>query len=278
MSAIGIVACPAQVHRESGGSADGRRRAGIMMVVAGLAVMAPLKAQVPPTQEPAVVIEGIVADPVTKERLLAKLREVYGSGRVVDRIQVEAIATPPNWGEYAEAMISGALRQVSRGTLEVDGKSVRIRGEVGSVQQRDEVANRLALASNMSYTVTSALRVGSRQTELDQTLANRIIEFRSGSATLTEVGTRILDEMRVPMARMGVAKFLVVGHTDSVGPREQNLHLSKARAGAVKAYLVSHGLAADAIMVEGNGPDQPVADNATVEGRARNRRIEIRIR
>jgi len=69
----------------------------------------------------------------------------------------------------------------------------------------------------------------------------------------------------------------VIGHTDNTGTREANLALSLARAGAVRSYLAAKGIAAASIAVAGAGPDQPLADNASAEGRARNRRIEFRV-
>lgn len=233
-------------------------------------------AQEAPTQRP-VVAEGVVADQATKGRILEKLRSVYGSERVVDRIQVEAIATPPNWGEYVAGMITPGLQRVSAGQLEVNGQSVRIGGQVANEQQRQQVASDLSLASNTAYTVTNSLKLGaSEQSVLDQTLANRIIEFRSGSAQLTPLGAGILDEMVSKMAQMQ-ARFLIVGHTDDVGERESNLALSRARAQAVKTYLVSKGIAAGRMDVLGKGPDEPVVANDSPDGRARNRRIEFKI-
>jgi len=233
-------------------------------------------AQEAATERP-VVAEGVVADQATKARILEKLRGVYGNERVVDRIQVQAIATPPNWGEYVAGMITPGLQRVSAGQLEINGQSVRIGGQVANEQQRQQVASDLSLASNTAYTVTNGLKLGaSDQSVLDQTLANRIIEFRSGSAQLTPLGAGILDEMVSKMAQMQ-ARFLIVGHTDDVGNRESNLELSRARALAVKNYMVSKGIAAGRMDVLGKGPDEPVVANDSPDGRARNRRIEFKI-
>lgn len=246
------------------------------LVLAALLPLSTAIAQQAPTQRP-VVAEGVVADQATKARILEKLHSVYGQDRIVDRIQVEAIATPPNWGEYVAGMITPGLQRVSAGQLEINGQSVRISGQVGNEQQRQQVASDLSLASNTAYTVTNALKLGaSDQSVLDQTLANRIIEFRSGSAQLTPLGASILDEMVAKMAQMQ-ARFLIVGHTDDVGNRESNLALSRARALAVKNYLVAKGIAAQRMDVLGKGPDEPVVGNDTDQGRARNRRIEFKI-
>lgn len=69
--------------------------------------------------------------------------------------------------------------------------------------------------------------------------------------------------------------MVVEGHTDSRGPRDFNLELSQRRAEAVRDYLVSKGVPGDLFTVEGLGPDRPVASNATPDGRANNRRVEI---
>ena len=68
----------------------------------------------------------------------------------------------------------------------------------------------------------------------------------------------------------------VAGHTDSVGAESYNQSLSERRAKAVKSYLVERGIDADRLTVRGYGESEPVADNATKEGRAENRRVELR--
>ena len=71
-------------------------------------------------------------------------------------------------------------------------------------------------------------------------------------------------------------KIQIIGHTDSSGSRSTNLALSQARADAVRDYLADKGLPVSRFEAMGVGPDQPVATNATPEGRAKNRRIEFR--
>ena len=71
--------------------------------------------------------------------------------------------------------------------------------------------------------------------------------------------------------------IIAVGHTDSVGSDGYNQKLSMRRSQAVKAYLVSKGIDKTRIYTEGKGEKQPVADNKTPEGRAKNRRVEIEV-
>ncbi len=69
--------------------------------------------------------------------------------------------------------------------------------------------------------------------------------------------------------------IVVYGYTDSVGTRENNVALSQMRAQSVRDYLVGKGLPPDLVTPRGGGPDDPVSDNASIEGRAQNRRVEI---
>ncbi len=68
---------------------------------------------------------------------------------------------------------------------------------------------------------------------------------------------------------------IVNGYTDNVGTRENNMDLSQRRAESVRNYLVSKGLPQDLITAKGDGPDSPVSENDSIEGRAQNRRVEI---
>jgi OOP family OmpA-OmpF porin len=70
---------------------------------------------------------------------------------------------------------------------------------------------------------------------------------------------------------------IATGHTDSVGTDAYNQKLSVRRADAVKKYLVSKGIADNRIQIEGKGESQPVADNKTDDGRAKNRRVQIEV-
>jgi OmpA-OmpF porin, OOP family len=73
------------------------------------------------------------------------------------------------------------------------------------------------------------------------------------------------------------AKLQVTGHTDNVGMRDVNIKLGQGRANFAKNYLIKNDIAADKIISNSKGPDQPIADNATEEGKAKNRRTEIKI-
>jgi OOP family OmpA-OmpF porin len=225
-----------------------------------------------------IVVSGTVADDASKAFLLARLRAVYGNERVVDQLAVGRVSAPPNWNEHVARLIGPNLKLVTRGQLQVDGNSVSLRGDVASEAQKQQIAGELATNLDASYTVNNGLRVAvSEQGMLDAALANRIIEFESGKATLADSGKAILDQMSAVLMRLKDKKVEVIGHTDNAGSRAGNLSLSQARAEAVKAYVAGRGVKPEMVSVSGEGPDRPVADNRTPEGRARNRRIEFKV-
>jgi OOP family OmpA-OmpF porin len=225
-----------------------------------------------------IVVAGTVADDASKASLLARLRALYGTDRVVDQLTVGRVAMPPNWNERVGKLVGPNLKLISRGQLQVDGTSVSLRGDVASDEQRTRIASDIASALDPSYTVNNGLRVAvSEQGILDAALADRIIEFESGKATLADSGKAILDQMSVALLRLKDKKVEVIGHTDNAGSHAGNISLSQARAEAVKAYVIGRGVQPDLVAVSGEGPDRPVADNRTPEGRARNRRIEFKV-
>ena len=86
-----------------------------------------------------------------------------------------------------------------------------------------------------------------------------------------------LQELAVRLQRYNVEVVIVVGHTDSVGTDAYNMKLGDRRAQAVKNFLVAQGMEHNRIYTESKGEKQPVADNKTKEGRAKNRRVEIEV-
>lgn len=100
--------------------------------------------------------------------------------------------------------------------------------------------------------------------------------FDTNSAKLRSSSFAKLDEVVEFAGKYKDAQLDVTGHTDNRGTKAYNQGLSERRAASVKAYLVKKGVAASRITTKGYGFEQPVADNKTAEGRAQNRRVEIR--
>jgi outer membrane protein OmpA-like peptidoglycan-associated protein len=101
------------------------------------------------------------------------------------------------------------------------------------------------------------------------------VNFESGSSNLTAEARNVLRTVANQLLVAENIRLRIVGYTDNTGNAQFNRRLSQDRADAVKNFLVSNGIQANRLLTEGRGADQPIADNSTDSGRARNRRIEF---
>ena len=101
--------------------------------------------------------------------------------------------------------------------------------------------------------------------------------FDFDKSVIKPEGKAKLDDLVGKIKDINLEVIIAVGHTDSIGSDSYNQKLSVARSEAVKAYLVSKGIEKNRVYTEGKGEKQPVADNKTAEGRAKNRRVEIEV-
>jgi OOP family OmpA-OmpF porin len=101
--------------------------------------------------------------------------------------------------------------------------------------------------------------------------------FDFDKAVLKPEGKAKLDDLVGKVKDINLEVIIAVGHTDATGPDGYNQKLSIRRSEAVKAYLVSKGIEKSRVYTEGKGEMQPVADNKTRDGRAKNRRVEVEV-
>lgn len=104
------------------------------------------------------------------------------------------------------------------------------------------------------------------------------ISFDTGSAAIKPQLRAVLDPFANSLRDDPSARLMIVGHTDNTGSDAINNPLSVERAQSVRDYLVTRGVAAQRVDTAGRGEREPVADNATEAGRAKNRRVEIFLR
>jgi OmpA-OmpF porin, OOP family len=104
------------------------------------------------------------------------------------------------------------------------------------------------------------------------------VQFATGSSQILPVSFGLLDEVAKVLADNPQIELLQIdGHTDSTGTAAVNRKLSQQRAESVMSYLGSKGVAGGRMKAKGFGPDKPIADNSTDEGKEKNRRVEFNI-
>lgn len=153
-----------------------------------------------------------------------------------------------------------------------------------SVVPYDDVVNTKyleALLSKATTTVKADVAVYTPTAQVTGTFSKKAysIEFNSGKASFTGEAAATLDELLNQLAVSGLA-IQIDGHTDNVGNSDANLKLSKARAEAVKNFLISNAgssFPSERVRTRGFGDTTPIADNASPAGRAKNRRVEVKL-
>src|SRR5690606_16985533 len=105
----------------------------------------------------------------------------------------------------------------------------------------------------------------------------KTILFDLGKATIKDESAKVLNDIIGILNEYPNAKFTIDGHTDSSGSNSLNQRLSEERAGAVKVYLIEHGISTNRLESHGYGEDKPITSNSTRAGRAQNRRVEINL-
>lgn len=119
--------------------------------------------------------------------------------------------------------------------------------------------------------------VDSRGCELEGEYVLEGVNFESNSDRLLPGATGILDDVVATLKRYPEIRFEVAGHTDSDGSEAYNEGLSARRAQTVHDYLAANGIAVDRMTVRGYGESQPIADNTSSAGKARNRRVSLNV-
>lgn len=215
---------------------------------------------------------------------MKKSRLVVSSFAALSLVTVSACVTDPNTGEKKVSRTvlgtgGGALAGALLGGL-IGGKTGRIVGAgIGGVAggvvgyQMDKQIKELK-------ETTAGSGVDVTETDNGQAILVNLpdgVTFDVGSYTLKPAFRATLDDIATSMNQYPNSLIDVYGHTDSTGSDAYNQTLSENRARTVANYLISKGVSAARIRSQGFGETMPVADNATEGGRAKNRRVEIKI-
>jgi outer membrane protein OmpA-like peptidoglycan-associated protein len=163
---------------------------------------------------------------------------------------------------------------VTSGQLNTAKTQLAIQGQaLATEQQRREDADKRAAKAAADLAAFASVKQETRGMVI--TLSGSVL-FASGQSALLPSAQAKLTEVADALTKEdSESKIVVEGHTDSQGGASYNQDLSQRRAQSVRDYLVTRGMASDRVTSEGFGLTRPIADNASAEGRANNRRVEI---
>jgi OOP family OmpA-OmpF porin len=188
--------------------------------------------------------------------------------------------TAPVIQQQIQSSVWAALREGQfRGiTVGGDGRRIILTGTV-SLESAKRSAIKIAAAQPGVASVDDRLAVSGGASEVQlrvrMILAQRKIVFEPGETELADPSQPVLQDLRAALLDAPNANIQVEGYTDDSGDEDKNRAISQKRAQAILNWLADHGIPRGRLQAIGYGPDRPLAPNDTVEGRARNRRIEI---
>ncbi|MGH8223483.1 MAG: OmpA family protein [Woeseiaceae bacterium] len=186
------------------------------------------------------------------------------------RVDAAALAARQAAEEQARIEAEAAREEAARQAAIALEESQRQAGIAAAKAAADEAAKARA-----DFTARLNRALPTRETDRGIVAEISGVQFATGTAALNSGAREALARFSGIVVTYPELRFKIEGHTDSTGSEETNRVLSFERAITVRVYLIDQGVGADMIEVEGLGPDRPVEDNATVQGRARNRRVEI---
>ena len=237
----------------------------------------------------AATVSGTLSEQARVDQVLAVLDGSFSSVDATALVVREGLPPEDDWLSSILRVVEEVSLAVPEGTVVVNpnDRIIVVGAEFENRQERREARDEVeSLIAAVPFVFSSGLtvedaplvtreQVEELQTNLDELIEGKVVEFEFDSAVLTDEGKALLDEIIAALKQVPLVPVEIAGHTDDVGSPESNLVLSRERAEAVLAYLLAAGEDADRFVVIGYGESQPIADNATEEGRARNRRIQF---
>jgi outer membrane protein OmpA-like peptidoglycan-associated protein len=175
-------------------------------------------------------------------------------------------------GAVAGAAVGSATGGKPGTGAAIGGVLGAVAGNLWSKRQEDR---RIAMEQAAQGTGVDVSRTADNQLKVN---IPSDVSFDSGSATIKPQMRAVLDPFAASLKDDPKAQLTIVGHTDSTGSEAVNNPLSVQRAQSVRDYLSSRGVVATRVLTEGRGEREPVSDNTTDAGRAKNRRVEILLR
>jgi OmpA-OmpF porin, OOP family len=248
-------------------------------------------------EEGNLVLRGSLPNERSKSAILEQAHVLYPKTRmrVTDQFIVDQQVKTAAWVDKVPELLPILGLMADRGSIVIDGRSLKINGEVTSPREKADVLQVMTPAIRAGLRIEDHVRVTSvtasppapapaptpvstpqpsLQLSLNQVLSRSSIEFKPNSAAITRKGQAVLDQIVVLLQQSPNLPIEIAGHTDSIGKAEYNMELSRRRADAVREYFTVHGLT-NPFTTIGYGSTRPLAQGRDRTSRQQNRRIEL---
>lgn len=228
----------------------------------------------------AVILRGEVPDAAERERIVSLAGGYFDQVR--DQMRVSDESAGANYSPAADRAIAVVNRLVT-GQASWSGEQLSVSGtahaaDVATARAEFDAAGGTGMLGSFDVEALEEAPDANEECNraFSEVFSNATIRFRTGSAVI-DAGSETLLQRLANLAQDCPGTLIIAGHTDSRGDADMNEALSLARANAVRDALAARGIETGRMTAVGYGEAQPVADNDTAEGRARNRRIAIAV-
>lgn len=224
-----------------------------------------------------VTVNTVVPTDADKSRLMGAATMVFGAG-VIDQVTVDGSKAALNWNSNPLDVFA-KLKHFETFNLQVNPKDVSLTGTTAVPEVKTAVEGDVGVwfgrtgKADISMAVAPAGAPAVAAFDANS-LFNVAVQFESGKADLTEAATAELKPLAEAL-KGNTGKINIIGHTDDAGLPGPNKALSLSRANKVREFLIAQGVDGSNLVALGLGEEKPIADNATPEGKQKNRRIEF---
>ena len=225
--------------------------------------------------EDRIEVEGSLSNDTQVQDILAATKKKFPDAKVVARLETgNRIEPTSQWSK----LIAVADHLGTGGSLSILGEALTVKGEVKSTQDREllETQFRSVFPGTVDNQIAVVPPKISCEGIINEALSETKINFAIARARIKPESDDLIAKLASATKRCPFKNFEVSGHTDNTGSLQVNMDLSERRAQALIDRLVSLGLERSRFEAKGFGPNKPVADNKSSDGRAANRRIEFR--
>ena len=251
-----------------------------------------------------VVLTGLVADESSRLWLIGRAKEQFGANNVDDQMTI-SYGAPQGWHATVESSLIN-LGSLDHGKASLVDNDLTVTGFASSSRLADQVESEISGSISDAYKASYDIKAGEPeavpnykvkapqpldsqpaarmpdpavpcQRKLNEILATKRILFDTNMAIIKPESYALLDQLAAVTKECPKSSIEIGGHTDNRGLQAYNQKLSESRAKAIVDYLQQHGVTSNNLRATGYGELQPIADNSTDEGMARNRRIEFKV-
>ena len=225
-------------------------------------------------------LKGYIPSYEVKKVLFKKLKDSYTKSQIIDKTIIGS-GEPKEWMQLLK-VLTKELKNFEVGSINIIDKEIHISGKIKKSNQKKSLEKELALFENKDFIINSHIVALDASAQICQEKLNTLFEkqkiyFKPNKAIIEESNNPLFQTISDITALCPKAHIKIIGHTDNVGNDEKNLKLSLKRAKAVASKLLEQGVALKNMEAIGRGELEPLADNKTKDGRAKNRRIEFKV-